>query len=832
MAINKSREKTEDTVRPASLSQKSISKLLLSEKRLTKANAAMMLRIERLKAENKKLKISHNELKINCRNLKIKDAAISKLRADTNLLITEFHQARNELSKSQELINSVFHTADIGIAVIAENGRFIKTNAGYDKIFGYKEGELIRKRFTVVVPPKLRKESLVKLKAFFSGNNENEESQAIKKRGELFYIFRTSGLFKSQDGSKYLVTTVRDISETKKYQALLHNTEKIAQFAGWEMDVVADKMVRTDELYNIIELSRAHVEELWRQKKLEEIYVPESRPLLRKSMNDAIHKGKPFDVELCLTTGTQKKKWVRLICRPERIHSKTIKLVGTLHDITFQKETEAELERMSLVASKTNNAVFITDEFGKTVWMNGSVEKMTGYCREELIGKTPGSMLQGSDTDRAAISRMSKNLKKHLPVSEVLKNYRKDGSAFWINMDIAPVFKNNHLVNFIGIGVDVTELVKARESEKQKDLLEQQQKLFNAIARNFPDGIIGVLDEKFHYVFVGGAEIKKLGLAEHNFIGNNIFDHLSKKSNEYALPFLTKATTGKTVSFEAEMHDKIYSVSAVPLFKEDDGAVKQILIVLYNITERKKAEKEVWEALTKQQELNEMKSKFVTIASHEFRTPLSAILSSTYLISKYSEAHEHEKAQRHIERIETSVRALTDILNDFLSLGKIEDGKLKNNISDFNVEEFCKMVVDEMIPTIKKGQTIFYAHKGQTNIFCLDKQHLKNVLTNLLSNACKYSAEGKNIWLTSAKKNGQMQFTVKDEGIGIPEEDQPNLFQTFFRANNAGNIQGTGMGLHIVKRFLDIMGGNVHVKSKLNEGAEFVIQFPVQRQLN
>jgi signal transduction histidine kinase len=142
------------------------------------------------------------------------------------------------------------------------------------------------------------------------------------------------------------------------------------------------------------------------------------------------------------------------------------------------------------------------------------------------------------------------------------------------------------------------------------------------------------------------------------------------------------------------------------------------------------------------------------------------------------------------------------------------------------------MVVDEMIPTIKKGQTIFYAHKGQTNIFCLDKQHLKNVLTNLLSNACKYSAEGKNIWLTSAKKNGQMQFTVKDEGIGIPEEDQPNLFQTFFRANNAGNIQGTGMGLHIVKRFLDIMGGNVHVKSKLNEGAEFVIQFPVQRQLN
>ena len=299
---------------------------------------------------------------------------------------------------------------------------------------------------------------------------------------------------------------------------------------------------------------------------------------------------------------------------------------------------------------------------------------------------------------------------------------------------------------------------------------------------------------------------------------------MSPKSNAIALPYLHKALAGENVLFEVELKDKVYAVNAVYL-QRDNQVGTNILIVLYNITERKKAEKEVVDALKKQKELNELKSKFVSIASHEFRTPLSAILSSTFLISKYSELKESEKAQKHIDRITKSVHSLTDILNDFLSLGRIENEKVNNIVTEFDIIEFCSELVDDFQQSVKKDQHIVYHHEGAQKIIKLDRKHLQNVLGNLLSNASKYSSEGKTIRLSSSTQKGHLKFTVKDEGIGIPKEDQPNLFQTFFRANNASNIQGTGMGLHIVKKFLEVMGGTIEFSSSLNEGSSFTIDF-------
>jgi len=148
---------------------------------------------------------------------------------------------------------------------------------------------------------------------------------------------------------------------------------------------------------------------------------------------------------------------------------------------------------------------------------------------------------------------------------------------------------------------------------------------------------------------------------------------------------------------------------------------------------------------------------------------------------------------------------------------------------EFDVTDFCDSLKEELQLNLKKGQSIIYRHTGEKDSFLLDRQHLRNVLVNLLSNASKYSGEGAIIWLNSVIKNGQLEFSIRDEGIGIPASDQSRLFQTFFRANNAIHIQGTGMGLHIVKRFLDIMGGTIHFTSEENKGSTFVIQFPSRR---
>lgn len=240
---------------------------------------------------------------------------------------------------------------------------------------------------------------------------------------------------------------------------------------------------------------------------------------------------------------------------------------------------------------------------------------------------------------------------------------------------------------------------------------------------------------------------------------------------------------------------------------------------------QKQAEAEVRKALEKEKELNELKSRFVTIASHEFRTPLSTILSSVSLISKYNEMGEKEKIDKHIQRIKSSVSNLTGILNDFLSLSKLEEGIISNNPSLFNLHSLAVEINEELTPALKTNQVITCKHNGLEDVY-LDKNILKNILLNLLSNASKYSGEG-TIVLDMSVSHKEINITVKDEGIGIPESDIQFLFTRFFRAHNAGNIQGTGLGLNIVKRYVELLDGNISVESKLGIGTTFKVNIPV-----
>ena len=238
------------------------------------------------------------------------------------------------------------------------------------------------------------------------------------------------------------------------------------------------------------------------------------------------------------------------------------------------------------------------------------------------------------------------------------------------------------------------------------------------------------------------------------------------------------------------------------------------------------AQREIRKALQKEKELHELKSRFVTIASHEFRTPLSTVLSSASLISKYKTTEDDDKRQKHVDRIKSAVSNLTAILNDFLSISRIEEGKIYNVPTSFNLEIFCLEVTDEMQGFVKPGQQIQYQHFGSQKTVNLDKQLFKNILLNLLSNASKYSGEDKIIYFTTEIANGQLKITVKDEGIGIPEADKEHLFDPFFRAQNVTNIQGTGLGLNIVKRYVDIMDGSLSYESELDKGTTFIINFP------
>lgn len=238
------------------------------------------------------------------------------------------------------------------------------------------------------------------------------------------------------------------------------------------------------------------------------------------------------------------------------------------------------------------------------------------------------------------------------------------------------------------------------------------------------------------------------------------------------------------------------------------------------------SQRELSEALDKERQLNEIKSRFVSMASHEFRTPLSTVLSSASLLSKYTKEHDQDKRDKHIRRIKDAVKNLNDILEDFLSLGKLDEGKIAAAPAPFALNDFIEETIDDVKGLLKNGQKIEYSHEGEA-IITSDKKLLKNVLLNLVSNAIKFSGDNSYVGVCSSVNTNVVTIQVQDQGIGISEEDQQHLFSSFFRGGNAVNIQGTGLGLHIVKRYLDLLEGSVELKSEISRGTTITVKIPI-----
>jgi len=304
--------------------------------------------------------------------------------------------------------------------------------------------------------------------------------------------------------------------------------------------------------------------------------------------------------------------------------------------------------------------------------------------------------------------------------------------------------------------------------------------------------------------------------------------HYQREGELFVMAFIIDITERKRIEDNMKMQQKALEQMATDVRKLNTQLEVKVeertLILKEALKKLEESQEELSEALSKEKELSEIKTRFVSMASHEFRTPLSTILSSATLVSKYTSAEENDKRERHVKKIKDSVSHLNNLLEDFLSLGKLEEGKVTVTISSFGVREFIDDIIEEMKVIQKKGQQIICKYGGEEN-FTTDKRLLKNILINLFSNAIKFSGENKSIGI-DITNNGLLSVVLKDEGVGIPEEDQRHLFTTFFRGKNVTNIEGTGLGLPIVKRYVDLLQGNVSLKSVLGEGTIVYLTLP------
>ncbi|MXV52473.1 PAS domain S-box protein [Pedobacter sp. HMF7647] len=387
-------------------------------------------------------------------------------------------------------------------------------------------------------------------------------------------------------------------------------------------------------------------------------------------------------------------------------------------------------------------------------------------------------------------------------------------------------------------------------------------KLLNAIIETAIDGII-TINSRGLVESVNPAALALFGYHESEVIGRNIsvlmpepeksshdqyianYQHTGVKKiigvgrevrglrkDGSTFPFrlaVSEVKSGENVLYTGFIHDlskekeaeerlKNYAAKLEHLVDERTASLKQ------SVEDLRKAKEEVSQSLEKEKELYQLKAQFVSTASHEFRTPLGSVQLSASLIEKYAE-NCNPNIARHIGKIKNAVTSLTNILNDFLSIDRIDAGKVQVNYSIFNLPQLALEITEEMRLSVKQDQQVVYGHIGEVTAVRLDSSLLKNCIINLLSNAIKYSDEGTTIQFVTEVAGETCIIKVKDAGIGIPREEQKHLFEPFFRASNTGSIPGTGLGLDIVQRYTELLNGTIQFESVQNEGTLFTLTF-------
>ncbi|KOR36036.1 hypothetical protein AM228_14940 [Planktothricoides sp. SR001] len=489
------------------------------------------------------------------------------------------------------------------------------------------------------------------------------------------------------------------------------------------------------------------------------------------------------------------------------------KTQGQLHqalqELAYQKQA---LDEMAIVT--------MTDPQGIITYVNDKFCEISQYERSEAIGQTHRIVNSGYHPPSFFQEMWSTITRGQIWRGEV-KNRSKDGGFYWMDTTIVPFLNEaGKPLQHLAIRIDITDRKAAEE------VLRQQLAAIEAAI----DGI-GILHNN-RYVFLNQAHAQLFGFPSaadllgqtwHILYDPDEFDRIERE----VFPILTQQK-----HWQGEVIGKRVDGSTFPqelsLTLNDDG---DLICVCRDISDRKKAEQQLRKALAKAEEVNELKSRFITMTSHEFRTPLTTILGAAEILKYYGHKWDEDKKMKYLDRIYSTVKHMTGLLDDVLLLGRMESGRLELSPAPINIWEFCQSLVEELKLGIGKQHQITLSCgincEPASATYNLDEKLLRHILINLLTNAIKYSPEGSTVnFQVSTKQKDQVKLQIQDQGIGIPLEDQKHLFESFHRAQNVGNIPGTGLGLSIVKKSVDLHQGEIVCHSQMDKGSTFIVTLP------
>lgn len=488
--------------------------------------------------------------------------------------ISERQRFKAELIEKENLINSVFNATDVGICVTDSKGRYVKVNHSYCKMYGYTYDELYGQSFTMVVPPEHRKYAQDLHDAFLEGQAEPDSEWKVQcKDGSVIDVFVSATLLQQENGERFKVTTVRNITESKKYKNLLSETQESMKIGGWEYDLLTNELTWTEEVYNIFDLDETYEPTLDSSWKF---YDKLARQHLKEATERAIQKGEPYDVEATIITAKGEHKWVRCSCKPVRVYHKTIKLFGTIQDITLRKAADLELEKLSLVASKTSNGVVITDAKGVIEWVNASFTAITGYAASEVIGKPYGL---GAAKKESGLDALREHLQSGQPFSDEILIKHKKGYPIWLHIDVTPIFNRKGEVDkYVAIELDIT------ERKKEYEHLKQSGQMYHALASHLPKSVLAGVNFDFAITFISGRDFISSAEAEQKFVGKSILDIVEPNNTRLLTEGIKRSFAGEANALQLRHQEKWYYINIVPM-ADADGDITGALLLGQEVTE-------------------------------------------------------------------------------------------------------------------------------------------------------------------------------------------------------------------------------------------------------
>jgi PAS domain S-box-containing protein len=594
----------------------------------------------------------------------------------------------------------------------------------------------------------------------------------------------------------------------------LLEAQEAALLGNYEIDMASGDWTASQTIFSIFET--ADMPEL-KNNSWRNLLNPENRKLITGLLENSLKDAQPFQKDVCIKNkgSFSEEKWITITGMPVGKEQSLIR--GTIQDISVRKRTENEVRRLSLVAEKTSNSVIITDQKRRIVWVNESTLRITGYSREELIGRTP-SMFQFEKTDQQTRYMMRDKLDKLEEVNTEILNRGKSGNEYWLHINIVPLFDEDaRHIGFMAVESDITERVKYEED------LRKSRENYLKILENSSE-MIHTIDNKGKLIWANRSWKQKLGLANQEVEGLNLLDFLDNNTLEEFRRVIPELISGQSITdldcvfLSREGNALSLQGRAIPVFENDTVVGSQAY--LHDITKIKKAENDLRQVLELTQRQNDRLRNFTHIVSHNLRSHSSNLSGLIYLLNLESQEFNQNIYFRNFEK---AVDNLMDVISSLSEVALIETDE-DNQMQAINLDHAIGKAISTVFALAQNaGVSIDYQPAGSCTVSG-NAGYIDSIILNLLTNAIKYKAENRQAFvkINVLAEGSFVRLSVRDNGLGIDLERQGRklfgMYKTFHKHPDA-----RGVGLFLTKNQVEAMGGRIEVESKPGEGSVFSV---------